>query len=57
VLFKAVAEANNKQEICFVHFTNTMAQKEGDFEKGENFGSLETVALFRKVLRTINNNE
>ena len=36
--------------VCFAHLTNTMAQQEGDFEKGEAFGSLDTLTLISKVL-------
>ena len=31
----AFAQAKNKKVLCFAHLTNTMAQEEGDFEKGE----------------------
>lgn len=46
----ALAQAKDKNVICFAHLTNTMAQQEGDFEKGENFGSLATLNLIREVL-------
>ena len=39
------AFAKDKEIICFAHLTNTMAQQEGDFEKGEHFGSLEMLEL------------
>jgi purine-nucleoside phosphorylase len=32
----AFARVKNKQVVCFAHLTNTMAQTEGDFEKGRN---------------------
>ena len=51
----AFAEAKNKNVICFAHLTNTMAQQEGDFEKGEYFGSLESLALIRSILNTFIN--
>jgi purine-nucleoside phosphorylase len=41
----AFAEAKQKSVICFAHLTNTMAQSEGDFEKGEAFGSIDTLNL------------
>ena len=41
----AFAEAKNKNVVCFAHLTNTMAQNEGDFEKGESFGSIDTLNL------------
>ena len=49
----AFAETKNKEVICFAHLTNTMAQEEGDFEKGEAFGSLETVKLIKEVLKIL----
>ena len=41
----AFAEAKQKSVVCFAHLTNTMAQNEGDFEKGEAFGSIDTLNL------------
>ncbi len=41
----AFAKARNKSVVCFAHLTNTMAQSEGDFEKGEEMGSLDTLEL------------
>jgi len=49
----AFAEAKDKEVTCFAHLTNTMAQEEGDFEKGEAFGSLETVTLIKEVLEIL----
>ncbi len=46
----AFAQAKDKTVICFAHLTNTMAQQEVDFEKGENFGSLEMLDLIKEVL-------
>lgn len=45
----AFAQAKNKDVICFAHLTNTMAQQEGDFEKGEHFGSIDTLSLLKEV--------
>ncbi|MCL5985551.1 MAG: nucleoside phosphorylase [Actinobacteria bacterium] len=39
------AEARQKNVVCFAHLTNTMGQKEGDFEKGEASGSIEALKL------------
>lgn len=50
----AFAEAKNKKVICFAHLTNTMAQQEGDFEKGEFFGSLESLELLKKTYSKLN---
>ncbi len=47
------AKAKNKDVICFAHLTNTMAQNEGDFEKGEDFGSLEMLSLIEEVLNKL----
>ncbi len=41
----AFAETKQKNIVCFAHLTNTMAQNEGDFEKGEHFGSIDTLNL------------
>lgn len=49
----AFAEYKNKQVICFAHLTNTMAQNEQDFEKGEQFGSIESLELVKEVLERI----
>lgn len=49
----AFAQKMNKSVICFAHLTNNMAQKEGDFEKGEEFGSLETIGLISTVLNLL----
>lgn len=49
----AFAKARNKQVICFAHLTNTMAQTEGDFEKGEEMGSLDTLELIRETIRAV----
>ena len=50
----AFAKAKNKEVVCFAHLTNTMAQKEGDFEKGEDYGSPETIKLIEEVIKKIN---
>lgn len=49
----AFAKQKQKNVICFAHLTNSMAQDEGDFEKGEEFGSLETTDLISKTLDLI----
>lgn len=49
----AYAEYTGNEVICFAHLTNTMAQEEGDFEKGEEFGSLDTLALIAKIIKRI----
>lgn len=47
----AFAQAKNKSVLCFAHLTNTMAQVEGDFEKGEHMGSLHTIELLKKTIK------
>lgn len=49
----AFAEKSQQDVICFAHLTNSMAQDEGDFEKGEEFGSLKTIDLISKTLGLI----
>lgn len=49
----AFAEASQKDVICFAHLTNSMAQDEGDFEKGEEFGSLDTLQLIAQTLKKV----
>lgn len=49
----AFAQTLEKKVICFAHLTNTMAQSEGDFEKGEEFGSLDTINLISEVIHLI----
>ncbi len=49
----AFAHVKNKNVICFAHLTNTMAQGEGDFEKGDHFGSIDSLNLLREVIKWI----
>lgn len=49
----AFATARQKNVICFAHLTNTMAKNEGDFEKGEHFGSIDTLNLLSYLLNRI----
>ena len=51
----AFAKAKNKNVICFAHLTNTMAQREGDFEKGEEMGSLDTLELVYYTVKALFN--
>ncbi len=52
----AFGKAKDKNIICFAHLTNTMAQTEGDFEKGEEMGSLDTLDLIQHTIKAINTN-
>lgn len=47
----ALSIVKNYNIICFAHLTNSMAQEEGDFEKGEEFGSVDSLNLIRFLLR------
>jgi uridine phosphorylase len=49
----AFALAKNKAVICFAHITNSMAQTAGDFEKGEAFGSIDTLNLLSSIIQII----
>ncbi len=49
----AFATAKDKKVVCFAHLTNTMAQQEGDFEKGEDFGSIAMFKLIEKVIKKL----
>jgi hypothetical protein len=49
----AFAKAKNKEVICFAHLTNTMAQTEGDFEKGEEMGSLDSLNLIYHTMKSL----
>lgn len=46
-----LAEVKKYSILCFAHLTNSMAQTEGDFEKGEEFGSIDTLNLISYVLK------
>lgn len=47
----ALSAVKNYPIICFAHLTNSMAQAEGDFEKGEESGSLDCLNLIKFILR------
>jgi uridine phosphorylase len=49
----ALAQVKGYNIICFAHLTNSMAQKEGDFEKGNEFGSIDTLNLISYVLNIL----
>lgn len=46
----AFAAKREREVLCFAHLTNTMAQNEGDFEKGEAFGSLNALHLLEHLI-------
>lgn len=45
----AMAEAKRRLVICFAHITNRMGVEEGDFEKGEGDGSVESLRLLKAL--------
>lgn len=49
----AFATARNKLVVCFAHVTNTMAQTEGDFEKGEADGMAASLAIVKAAVRVV----
>jgi hypothetical protein len=49
----AFAKARKKSVVCLAHVTNTMAQSRGDFEKGPEDGSLESLLLIEFVVRVL----
>lgn len=46
----AFSEVKRKDVICYARLTNTMARTEGDFEKGEEMGSLDDLELIRHTI-------
>ncbi|MFB6257374.1 MAG: nucleoside phosphorylase, partial [Flavobacteriales bacterium] len=49
----AFAKVEQQDLLCFAHLTNTMAQEEGDFEKGEAFGSHNALNLLEKLIQEL----
>ncbi len=47
----AYAKVKNKSVVCYAHLTNTMAQQHGDFEKGEENGSVSALSLIDKTVK------
>ena len=52
----AFAQARHKSVVCFAHLTNTMAQDKGDFEKGEENGSIKALELIYAAAVSLSNN-
>jgi hypothetical protein len=42
---------------CFGHLTKSMAQSEGDFGKGEEFGSIDKLALTSYIIKILGQDE
>jgi len=51
----AFAKRKRKTVICFAHLTNSMAQSEGDFEKGEKNGGLKSLELIKHTIQILDN--
>jgi hypothetical protein len=49
----AFAQARRKDVICIAYVTNSMAQSKGDFEKGAESGSVDSLILIEFVLRVL----
>jgi len=49
----AFAQARREPVVCLAHLTNTMAQLEGDFEKGEAGGSREALRIIVSVAEAL----
>lgn len=47
----AFAQARRKSVICLAHITNTMARRDGDFEKGAAGGSEEALDMIDLVIQ------
>ena len=50
----AFAEHKKKAVLCYAHPTNSMAQNEGDFEKGEKNGSIRSLELIKHTIQILN---
>ena len=50
----ALAQAKHYDIICYAHVTNAMGQTEGDFEKGEEAGSVTALEILRQTARSWN---
>jgi purine-nucleoside phosphorylase len=49
----AFAQARQKEVICIAHITDSMAQFKGDFEKGAENGSVDSLILIEFLLRAL----
>lgn len=49
----AFARARSRAVLCFAHVTNQMARIEGDFEKGEEAGAHDSLAVIAAVARGV----
>jgi len=49
----AFAKASQRDVVCVAHLTNTMAQSKGDFEKGADNGSVDSLKLIEFLVQTL----
>jgi uridine phosphorylase len=49
----AFAEATGCKVLCLAHVTNTMAQSGADFEKGENDGTVDALAVLGRLVEAL----
>jgi uridine phosphorylase len=49
----AFAQARQRDVVCVAHLTNTMAQSRGDFEKGVDNGSVDSLKLIEFLIHTL----
>lgn len=53
----AYSKSKAKRVICFAHLTNSMAQQNGDFEKGTENGSLTSLELIYQTAKLLTEHE
>jgi purine-nucleoside phosphorylase len=53
----AFSKAKRKPVVCFAHLANSMAQQNGDFEKGAENGSLTSLELISQTAKLLMPNE
>lgn len=51
----AFSKVKSKNVVCYAHLTNSMAQQNGDFEKGVQNGSLTSLELIYQTAKKLNN--
>ncbi|MBA4058635.1 MAG: uridine phosphorylase, partial [Marivirga sp.] len=49
----AFSKVKMKRVVCFAHLTNSMAQQNGDFEKGAENGSLTSLELIYQTVKLL----
>lgn len=49
----AFAEATGRKVLCLAHVTNTMAQSGADFEKGEDDGTVDALAVLGRLVEAL----